>query len=59
MGRKFDDEDDDMDWQNLERVAKNFKGSPDDMEEIILEMEPKKKKKKQVIKYNLNDEYGY
>ncbi len=57
MGRKFEEEDEDMDWQNLERVAKNFKGSADDIEEIIMEMEPKKKKKKQVGKYNLNDDF--
>jgi hypothetical protein len=57
MGRKFDNEEDDMDWQDLERVAKNFKGSADDMEEIIMEMEPKKKKKKHVGKYDLNDDF--
>lgn len=57
MGRKFETEDDDMDWQNLEKVAKNFKGSADDIEEIIFELEPKKKKKKQVGKYNLKDDF--
>jgi hypothetical protein len=57
MGRKFEIEDDDMDWQNLEKVAKNFKGSADDIEEIIYELGPKKKKKKQVGKYNLRDDF--
>lgn len=57
MGRKFDNEEDGTEWQDIERVAKNFKGSVDDIEDIIMEMEPKKKKKKQVGKYNLNDDY--
>jgi hypothetical protein len=37
---------DDFNWEEIERVAKNFKGSSEEMEEIFLDELPVKKKKK-------------
>jgi hypothetical protein len=52
MGKQnhFDDEDD-FNWEDIERITKNFKGSADDIEDIIFnEAQPKKKKKQQIFK---------
>ena len=46
----FDDEDD-FNWEDIERITKNFKGSADDIEDMIFnEVQPKKKKKQQIFK---------
>jgi len=56
MGKKNSMHDDDFDWEDIERVTKNFKGSVDDIEEIILnEVQPKKKKKQQILKNRFDD----
>jgi hypothetical protein len=52
MGKQnhFDDEDD-FNWEDIERITKNFKGSADDIEDMIFnEVQPKKKKKQQIFK---------
>lgn len=57
MGKKNNIDDDDFDWEDIERVTKNFKGSIDDIEEIIFsEIQPKKKKKQQILKSRFDEE---
>ena len=57
MGKKNNIDDDDFDWEDIERVTKNFKGSADDIEEIIFtELQPKKKKKQQILKSRFYEE---
>jgi hypothetical protein len=57
MGKRNNSNDDDFDWDDIERVTKNFKGSVDDIEEIILdEIQPKKKKKNQLLKNKFLDD---
>lgn len=57
MGKRNNINDDDFDWEDIERVTRNFKGSVDDIEEIILdEIQPKKKKKQQVLKSKFLDD---
>jgi hypothetical protein len=57
MGKKNNIDDDDFDWEDIERVTKNFKGSADDIEEIIFtELQPKKKKKQQILKSRFDEE---
>lgn len=48
MGRHtFKDDNDDFDWEEIEKATKNYKGSADDLEEILIdEAYPKRKKKK-------------
>ena len=58
MGKRNNINDDDFDWEDIERVTRNFKGSVDDIEEIILdEIQPKKKKKQQVLKSKFLDDW--
>jgi hypothetical protein len=38
MGRHtFKDDNDDFDWEEIEKVTKNYKGSADDLEEILID----------------------
>jgi hypothetical protein len=58
MGKQnhFDD-DDEFDWEDIERITKNFKGSANDIEEIIFnEVQPKKKKKQQILRTKFDQE---
>lgn len=55
MGRRNNNEED-FDWEDIERIAKNFKGSADDIEEIILDEVQPKKKKQQVLKSKFMDD---
>lgn len=58
MGKQnYFDDDDEFDWEDIERIAKNFKGSADDIEEIIFnEVQPKKKKKQQILRTKFDQE---
>jgi hypothetical protein len=58
MGRHtFNDDNDDFDWEEIEKVTKNYKGSADDLEEILIdEAYPKRKKKKKPGRFT--DEEG-
>jgi len=48
MGRHIfkDDDDDDFDWKEIEKVTKNYKGSADDLEDILIDEAYQKRKKK-------------
>jgi|APGre2960657505_1045072.scaffolds.fasta_scaffold88955_2 hypothetical protein len=48
MGRHIfkDDDDDDFDWEEIEKVTKNYKGSADDLEDILIDEAYQKRKKK-------------
>jgi hypothetical protein len=58
MGKQnYFDDDDEFDWEDIERITKNFKGSADDIEEIIFnEVQPKKKKKQQILRTKFDQE---
>ena len=58
MGKQnYVDDDDEIDWEDIERITKNFKGSADDIEEIIFnEVQPKKKKKQQILRTKFDQE---
>jgi hypothetical protein len=58
MGKQnYFDDDDEFDWEDIERITKNFKGSADDIEEIIFnEVQPKKKKKQQILRSKFDQE---
>ena len=48
MGRHIfkDNDDDDFDWEEIEKVTKNYKGSADDLEDILIDEAYQKRKKK-------------
>lgn len=53
MGRKqYPDDDDDFDLSELDRITKNYKGSVDDLEEIIIDNISIKKKKRKPGKFH-------
>ena len=58
MGKQnYFDDDDEFDWEDIERITKNFKGSADDIEEIIFnEVQPKRKKKQQILRTKFDQE---
>ena len=58
MGKQnYFDDDDEFDWEDIERITKNFKGSANDIEEIIFnEVQPKKKKKQQILRTKFDQE---
>ena len=58
MGRHtFKDDNDDFDWEEIEKVTKNYKGSADDLEEILIDEDyPKRKKMKKPGRFT--DEEG-
>ena len=58
MGRHtFKDDNDDFDWEEIEKVTKNYNGSADDLEEILIDEDyPKRKKKKKPGRFT--DEEG-
>lgn len=46
-------DDDDLDWSEVEKVTRNFKGSAEDIEDILIdELRPVKKKKKKPEKFH-------
>lgn len=49
MGKnQWFDEDDDLDWSEVEKATRNFKGSADEIEDILIDqIRPNRKKKKQ------------
>jgi hypothetical protein len=46
------DEDDDSDWEVIEKMTRNFKGSADEIEEILDEGPTRKKHRKKIIKFS-------
>jgi hypothetical protein len=53
MGRnQWFGEDEDLDWNEIEKVTRNFKGSADEIEEILIdELRPTRKKKRRQDKF--------
>jgi len=53
MGRKqYSDDDDDFDLSELGKITKNYRGSADELEEIIIDNVPMKKKKRKPGKFH-------
>lgn len=54
MGRnQWFGEDEDLDWNEIEKVTRNFKGSADEIEEILIdELRPTRKKKRRQDKFH-------
>lgn len=45
-------DDDEIDWEEIEKVTRNFKGSADEIEDILIdEIRPSRKKKKRFSKF--------
>lgn len=53
MGRKqYPDDDDDFDLDELDKITKNYRGSIDELEEIIIDAVQIKKKKRKPGKFH-------
>lgn len=46
------DEDDDSDWEVIEKMTRNFKGSADEIEEILDEGPTRKKHRKKITRFS-------
>ena len=52
MGRnQWLDEDDDSDWGAIEKATRNFKGSLDEIEDLLDEEPVRRKSKKKITKF--------
>ena len=53
MGKnRWSDDDESLDWGEIEKVTRNFKGSADEIEDLLIdEIRPNRKKKKRQERY--------
>lgn len=52
MGKKQWFEEDDFDWDEIEKATRNFKGSVDEIEDILIDdIRPHRKKRKSVDRF--------